>query len=69
MMRGENSSGSRERPGRRAGWGGLAPGAYVAYQTVPQGPQAKNLTVGKVVANDRAGQAVLCSRIGGDGST
>ena len=59
MVRGEGSGGDLTRPGRRAGWGHLAPGGYVAYQTVPQGPKAKDLTVGKVQANDRDGQTVL----------
>ncbi|MEC8021486.1 MAG: integrase zinc binding domain-containing protein, partial [Pseudomonadota bacterium] len=56
MIRSEGGAGAK--PGRRSGWGGLAPGAYVAYQTVPSGPKAKELTVGKVLSNDREGQTV-----------
>ena len=59
MLRKEGASGAAGRPGRRTGWGGLAPGALVAYQTVPQGPRAKELLIGKVQANDRDGQIVL----------
>ena len=59
MVRGEGAAGAAGRPGRRAGWGGLAPGAFVAYQTVPQGPRAKQLSIGKVQGNDRDGQTVL----------
>ena len=59
MVRGSGTAEVSTRPGRRAGWGNLAPWAYIAYQTVPQGPAAKELTIGKVQANDRDGQTVL----------
>ena len=39
--------------GVRKGWGPLAPGAYVAYQTVNGGLGARDLTVGKVLVNHR----------------
>ena len=47
---------SGHKAGKRAGWGPLAPGAMVAYQTVLGGPQARQLTVGKVLVNHREGQ-------------
>ena len=59
MVRGDGGARSGARPGKRAGWGSLAPAAYVAYQTVPTGPEAKKLTIGKVVTNDREAQTVL----------
>ena len=59
MVGGDGGARSGARPGKRAGWGSLAPAAYVAYQTVPAGPEAKKLTIGKVVANDREAQTVL----------
>ena len=58
-VRGDGGARSGARPGKRAGWGSLAPAAYVAYQTVPTGPEAKKLTIGKVVTNDREAQTVL----------
>ena len=42
--------------GRRKGWGPLAPGAMVAYQTFNTGPKAKELTIGKVLVNHRGPQ-------------
>ena len=33
MIRGEGTTDGQVRPGKRAGWGNLAVGAYVAYQT------------------------------------
>ena len=39
--------------GRRKGWGPLAPGAYVAYQTKNAGDGSKELTVGLVLVNHR----------------
>ena len=45
--------------GRRKGWSGLSLGAYVAYQTTGQGPNAKDLSVGKVLRNAREEQKVL----------
>ena len=39
--------------GGRAGWGPLAQGARVAYQTKTTGPDKKNLTVGRVLINHR----------------
>ena len=46
------------RAGRRIGWGGLAPGAYVAYMTIPQGPRSRELTVGLVLVNHREQQEI-----------
>ena len=46
------------RQDQRKGWGLLAPGALVAYQTVGEGPEAKDLTIGKVLLNHRDEQAV-----------
>ena len=46
------------KAGRRVGWGPLAPGAYVAYITIPVGPRHKELTVGLVLVNDRSNQQV-----------
>ena len=45
--------------GRRKGWGPLAQGAVVAYQTAANGPSSKELTIGRVLVNDRAHQTVL----------
>ena len=59
MVRGDGGPRTGARPGKRAGWGGLAPAAYVAYQTAPVGPEAKKLTIGKVATNDREAQTVL----------
>ena len=39
--------------GKRVGWGPLSTGAMVAYQAVFQGPEAKQLTIGRVLANER----------------
>ena len=39
--------------GRRRGWGPLPPGSMVAYQTIPNGPQSQELTIGRVLVNDR----------------
>jgi hypothetical protein len=46
------------KAGRKSGWGPLARGAFVAYQTVPQGVKSKQLTVGGVVLNDRESSMV-----------
>ena len=54
---GEMTSGFRA--GRRNGWGPLASGAYVAYQTVFDGPKGKELTAGKVLINERPEQKVI----------
>ncbi len=60
MVRQEGlDAGYAKVPGKRTGWGGLAPGAMVAYQTTPQGPSSRQVTVGKVLTNDRPGQYVL----------
>ena len=45
--------------GRRKGWLGLSGGAFVAYQTIANGPSAKELTVGKVIKNLPADQRIL----------
>ena len=60
MIRGEGggAQGHLARPGKRAGWNNLSRGAIVAYQTFPQGPLAKQLTLGKVLANDRENQTI-----------
>ena len=39
--------------GKQRGWGPLAPGAYVAYQTKNAGPDARDVSVGKVLVNNR----------------
>ena len=39
--------------GRRKGWGPLAPGCMVAYQARTVGQTAKDLTVGRVLVNER----------------
>ena len=44
--------------GQRKGWAQLAPGTFVAYQTYHNGPKAKSLTVGKVIANSRPDKSV-----------
>ena len=41
------------KAGRRAGWGPLAGGAIVAYQTIANGPKSKELTIGRVLVNNR----------------
>lgn len=45
--------------GRRAGWGPLARGDMVAYQTVFEGYRSKELTIGRVLVNDRDQQTVV----------
>ena len=45
--------------GRRKGWAGLGSGAFVAYQSVGNGPRAKELDVGRVVRNLQQDQRVL----------
>ena len=47
------------RAGKRKGWGPLAPGAFVAYQTQVQGSEAKKLSVGRVLVNERNRQHVI----------
>ena len=44
--------------GKRKGWGPLAPGAHVAYQTRNGGDGSKDLTVGKVLINHREDRRV-----------
>ena len=59
MIRGEGATGDAQvRPGKRAGWGNLTRGCMVAYQTIPQGPLARQLSVGRVLSNDREGQVL-----------
>ena len=41
------------KAGRRKGWGPLAQGAHVVYQTKVTGPERRNLTVGRVLINHR----------------
>ena len=41
MIRGDGVGSAQGRPGKRAGWGRLATGAYVAYQTVPPRPEGE----------------------------
>ena len=45
--------------GRRKGWGGLAQGSMVAYQTRLNGERARELTIGKVIVNHRVGMEVI----------
>ena len=45
--------------GRRRGWGPLTLGAMVAYQTKSDGTDAKLLTVGRVLVNERDRQQVV----------
>ena len=44
--------------GQRKGWAQLSPGSYVTYQTYHNGPKAKSLSVGKVIANQRPDRAI-----------
>ena len=46
------------KAGKVHGWGPLAPGAFVAYQTRPQGRESKQLTIGRVLINHREDQKV-----------
>ena len=46
---GEATLRSGHYAGRRKGWGPLSYGCFVAFQTVPQGPKSRELTVGKVL--------------------
>ena len=55
---GGGEEGHQSRPGKRTGWGNLSRGAIVAYQTFSQGPLAKKLSIGKVLANDRPNQTI-----------
>ena len=59
MVRGDEGVRAGVKLGKRAGWGSLAPAAYVVYQTAPNGPESKKLTVGKVVSNDRQAQTII----------
>ena len=59
MIRGDEGVQAGVKPGKRAGWGSLAPAAYVVYQTIPNGPESKKLTVGKVISNDRQAQTIM----------
>ncbi len=59
MVRGDEGVRAGVKPGKRAGWGSLAPAAYFVYQTAPNGPESKKLTVGKVVSNDRQAQTIM----------
>ena len=45
--------------GQRKGWTGLSKGAYIAYQTISQGPKARELTIAKVLKNRSAEQNAL----------
>jgi hypothetical protein len=45
--------------GRRKGWAGLTGGAFVAYQSVRNGPRAKELDVGLVIRKLHADERVL----------
>ena len=45
--------------GKRKGWTGLSRGAYIAYQTISQGPKARELTNAKVLKNRPAEQNAL----------
>ena len=45
--------------GRKKGWGQLAPGAMVAYQTIATGFQRRELTVGRVLVNNRAEKTIV----------
>ena len=45
--------------GRRKGWIGLSGGAFVAYQTIANGPSEKELTIAKVIKNLQADERVL----------
>ncbi len=47
-----------EQSNRTSGFGSVAPGAYVAYQTIDTGPKAKELTIGKVLVNNRVEQTM-----------
>ena len=57
------------KAGRRTGWGPLHMGSYVAYQTVNQGPESRQLTVGKVFINNSTGKSSVscCSLIAATG--
>ena len=41
------------RAGKRIGWGELYTGDMVAYQTIYSGADQKQLTIGRVLANER----------------
>ena len=56
---GEATLRSGHHAGRRKGWGPLSYGCFVAFQTVPQGPKSRELTVGKVLENRRDDQQVV----------
>jgi len=47
------------RAGRKKGWGPLAKGHLVAYQTMTQGVESRKLTIGKVLVNHRDDQKLL----------
>ena len=59
MLRKESLAGAdpvgviQRKAGRRTGWGPLAAGAFVAYQTVNEGPRSRELTIGRVLVNHR----------------
>ena len=64
ILRGENAPPAQSpmssgyKAGRVKGWGPLNRDDYVAYQTVFDGPEAKELSVGRVLCNHREEQAV-----------
>ena len=65
MLRGEGAplegpnSALLRRAGPRKGWSSLAHASHVAYRTAAAGAAEKELTVGRVIRNDRLDQRVL----------
>ena len=47
------------KPGKRAGWDKLGQGAFVAYQSVPSGPKKRELSIGKILINNKDDQTVV----------
>ena len=45
--------------GRRRGWGTLAKGSMVAYQTALTGAKAKDVSIGHILVNERDRQTVM----------
>ena len=61
MVQGSRTSSGevlRDRAGRKHGWTPLHKGCMVAYQTVANGPEAKELTIGRVIINDTQARIV-----------